>query len=389
MTFDSTTLVISAALVVLAILTTLINPFLRFRRKQEEGNMDQEDGLSLPPLSLILTPHDEAEKLERHLPSLLRQYYPSGYQVIVVAEQGYPDTDDTLKRIAHAHAQQPSHAKLYITHIPSSSRYMSRKKLAVTLGVKAAQTEWVVLTEAGCEPASDRWLLTMAAHCSDDVNLVVGYGNYNSSTSAFKRFERLHEASYLMRECRGTAYRTNSNNLMFRKSEFMAQDGYLGNLNLIRGEYDFIVNKYARRQSTALVTSPQAWVIDDEPTHHTWLHNHISYLEARKYLDRRFVHSLWGTLDQIALHINYLAEAAAIIWSSVTHNWLVMAAAGFAMLLTFVLRICIGRRILKDFGEDFAAVKVIPYEIMVVWFRLSYIIRHCLSDKLEFSTHKL
>lgn len=388
-TFDSTTLAISLALVVLAILTTLTNPFLRFRRKKDEDDMNQEDGRALPPLSLILTPHDEAAQLERHLPTLLHQYYPAGYQVIVVAEQGDHETEDTLKRIAHSYAQQPAHAKLYVTHIPDSSRYMSRKKLAVTLGVKAAEAEWVVLTEAYCEPASDRWLLTMAAHCADDKNLVVGYGNYTDTTSAFKRFERLHEAYYLMREAsRGTAFRTNSCNLMFRKSEFMDHDGYLGNLNLIRGEYDFIVNKYARRLSTALVTVPEAWVIDDEPSRRTWLNTHIFYLETRKYLDRRMRHAMLFNLDQTALHGNYLLQVAAIAYGGLTTNWTVLGAAAFAIFVTFICRALIGRRALRDFGEDISAVKVIPYEICIAWNHLSYLIKHRMADKLDFTTHK-
>ncbi len=387
--FDSTTLAISLALVVLAILTILINPFLRFRRKKDGDNMNQEDERPLPPLSVILTPHDEAEKLERHLPTLLHQYYPAGYQVIVVAEQGDHETEDTLKRIAHAYTQQPGHAQLYVTHIPDSSRYMSRKKLAVTLGVKAAEAEWVMLTEAYCEPASDRWLLTMAAHCDDDKNLVVGYGNYHDTTSAFKRFERLYEAHYLMREAsRGTAFRTNSCNLMFRKSEFMNHDGYLGNLNLIRGEYDFMVNKYARRQGTAVVTAPEAWVIDDEPSRRTWLNTHLFYLETRKYLDRRMRHALLSNLDQTALHGNYLLQVAAMVYGGLTTNWIVVGSAVFAMLLTMILRGLIGRRAMRDFGEDIPAFKVIPYEMCIVWNRLSYLIRHRMADKLDFTTHK-
>ncbi len=389
MTFDSTTLAISVALVVLAILTTLINPFLRFRLKKAEKERNQEDEQSLPPLSLILTPHDEADKLERHLPSFLRQYYPAGFQVIVVAEQGNHETDDVLKRIAHVHSENPGHASLYITYIPSSSRYMSRKKLAVTLGVKAAQTEWVMLTEACCEPASDQWLITMASHCTNDVNLVVGYGNYDSNTAPFKRFERLYEASYLMREyLKGTAFRTNSANLMFRKSEFMQHDGYLGNLNLIRGEYDFLVNKYARRQTTAVVTDPKAWVIEDKPMVNTWLNGHIFYCETRKYLDRRFVHALLPTIDQVALHLNYLAEATALAWAIVTSNWVVVGAASIAILITLFTRTLIGRRALRDFGEDFAAIKIIPYEVALVWYRMSYTIRHRLANKLDFTTHK-
>lgn len=39
-----------------------------------------------------------------------------------------------------------------------------------------------------------------------------------------------------------------------RKSAFMAQEGFRGSLNLIRGEYDYLVNKFATSDGTVLVT---------------------------------------------------------------------------------------------------------------------------------------
>ena len=134
-----------------------------------------------------------------------------------------------------------------MTYIPESSRYMSRKKLAMTLGVKAARTEWILLTEATTKPSSRQWLRTMTRACDQDARMVIGYGGYADEASSFKRFERLYMAYYLMREdSHGQAYRTLSHNLLLRKSDFMASDGFLGSLNLIRGEYDFKKNLEAK-----------------------------------------------------------------------------------------------------------------------------------------------
>jgi hypothetical protein len=66
----------------------------------------------------------------------------------------------------------------------------------------------------------------------------------------------------------------------------------------------------------------------------------------------------------------------------------VVGSAVFAMLLTMILRGLIGRRAMRDFGEDIPAFKVIPYEMCIVWNRLSYLIRHRMADKLDFTTHK-
>ena len=89
-------------------------------------------------------------------------------------------------------------------------------------------------------------------------------------------------AYYLMREdTKGIAYTTLSHNILLRKSLFMEQEGFRGNLELIRGEYDFLVNKYATETGTVLVTNHEAWMTDDEPSRKTWLNKHMQRLVKR------------------------------------------------------------------------------------------------------------
>lgn len=84
---------------------------------------------TLPPISIIITPHENARELEENLPLFLEQDYPSDFKVIVVAWKSDSDDEDVLKRYS-------SNPHLYTTYIPDSSRYMSRKKLAITLRLK-------------------------------------------------------------------------------------------------------------------------------------------------------------------------------------------------------------------------------------------------------------
>ena len=390
---DGITLLVSLALLVLGVLTSMLSPFFRFCKKVQPAHVVRDPADTtphpLPPLSIVLTPHDEADRLARHLPALLQQDYPSGYQVIVVVEQHDSKTRDLLKRIQAQHEQQPCYASLYITYIPDSSRYMSRKKLAVTLGVKAATTEWIVLTEACCQPASDQWLKHIGQHCGDN-RLVIGYNQYEEGTADFKRFSHAYTAHYLMREAqKGTAYRTNGTNMAFRKSDFMAGNGYLGNLNLIRGEYDFIVNKFATKGTTALVLDSEAYLIDDEPTPKAWTNRHIYYLETRKYLLRSRRHRLLFNLDQTALHLNYLLQLTAIAVATLTGNVWILAAAGVALLATLGLRLCFAHRALKAMGENVPLLKIVPFEASLIWHHLGYLVRHRMADKLNFTTHKL
>lgn len=388
--FDNFTIITSLALILLSILAPMLNPFFRFKKQQQYDDSNLEETVATPSISLILTPYDNADTLEKNLPSFLQQHYPSGYQVIIVIEQGDHDVESIISRTLNSIDLSEPKPEVYVTCIPKSSRYVSKKKLAITIGVKAAKYDWVLITESSCRPASPQWLSIMARHCSENNNLVVGYGKYDDGTSSFRRFERLHNSFYLMREyTKGTAYRMNSYNLLMCKSDFMDKGGFLGNLHLTRGEYDFLINKYAQKGNTALETDDRAWLIEDEPSDTKWLNRHLYYMESRRFLERSGRHRLLFNIDQTALHLTYLLLVAGILYASVDSNWILLGASVLALLVTVVFRIALCRRALKDFDERMFPVKALFYEISMIWRHIGYMIRYRLADKNDFTTHKL
>lgn len=399
---DDFTLIVSFVVIVIAAVSCFFSPFVRFRKSDgeaeamdgfyavaQDGDAGGENATKRPKITIILTPHDEADRLERNLSLLLQQKYPAGFQVVVVMEEGARDTEDLLKRMQLQLNEHPGDGSLYYSYIPASSRYLSRKKLAITVGVKAASTDWVLLTEASSYPSSDYWLATMAGNCNNNNRVVIGYGNYSDQTSSFKRFERLYGAYYLMREdsC-GKPYRTQSHNLMFRKSDFMENDGFLGNLNLIRGEYDFIVNKFATSGATALVTDNSAWMTDENPSRKAWLTEHIFYMETRRWLSGSWLHRFWFNSDQLLLHVSLLLIVFAAAFAVFTLNLTLLCAAAFAFVVSWTVRTILGYKALRSFSERMPLLFIYPYELSLVWHNLAYAIHHRFSDKLDFSTHK-
>jgi len=338
---------------------------------------------NFPPVSIVLTPHENASELEENLPAYLSLDYPPGFEVIVVAWKGDTETEDVLKRYA-------DNLCLYTTFIPQTSRYMSRKKLAITLGVKAAKNEWIMLTDIECRPQSDKWLQTMVRNCGEGTDLVMGYTCYDGDTPAYRRFERLHTELYLMRMAqRGTAYRTGGNNLMFRKSLFIEQDGYRGNLKFLRGEYDFIVNKYARRDNVAVETHPDGWTVEQVPTNKAWRNKHLFYIENRKHLHRSVSHRILYSLDQTLMHLNYLFIIVAAVFSVVTERWLLTGVACMSLIVTVILRTAIARKTLRMFGENIPAIMAVLYEIGIFWHRIGYMLKYMRADKNDFISHKI
>lgn len=382
MIIDDFTIIVSVVVLLIAIITPMINKFFR-KPVFDENNITEQDKANLPKMSTIIIAHGNAKELDDHLSLFLTQDYSPGYEVIVVTSKSDSDAEDVLK-------QYSNNPHLYTTFTPDSSRYMSRRKLAITLGVKAAKNEWIILTDAYCCPASDEWLATMAAKCTESTNLVLGYTRYDKEASPFSRFERLGNAYYLLREAQqGMAYCSLGKNIAFRKSEFMAQNGYQGNLKYIFGEYDFLVNKYAKDGCTNTVTNPEGWMIEDSPSAKRRRNSHIYYQETRKHLLRSFSHRLAFNADQFALHLCWLVIIAAFILGSLTQRWIIDITAGVALILTILLRTLIAKKAFVQFDENIPLWKVIFYETGLLWHNIAYKLWYAKTDKYDFICHKI
>ncbi len=390
---DTITLAASVSILLLNIIAAFLTPFFRFRKREDTvPEAADEPSPQLPALSVVLTPFDDIDGIRQHLPALLAQDYPSPFQIIIVLEQGDHDGEAVIAWIAQEHQREhpQSKASVYVTCIPRSSRYVSRKKLAITLGVKAAETEWVALTESYCRPASDQWLRLMARHCNGENHLVVGYGNYSDDAPGAWRFEKLYRSYYLMREiAKGTAYRDLAHNIAFRKDDFMRHDGFQGNLEQMRGEYDFMVNKYASMGNTHLVTDDGAWMIEEGATPKRHLTDQLFYLETRKHLERSLKHRMLYNLDQSALHLAFCVDLLGIAWGAISQNIILLATSVLALLFFSVTRMLLTKRALRSFGESIFVVSALLHELGLVWRSLRYLLRYRCADRLDFTTHKL
>lgn len=380
MIFDTVTIVICAVLVVLALLSSFLDTF--FRKVRAGGDGPSGPATPCRPVSVIVVADNNAEDLRANLDSLLSQDYEPGYEVIVVVDKDEDGTGDFLK----AYGKRPN---LYTTFVPDSSRYMSRRKLAITLGVKAAKNELILLTDATCRPVSDKWISVMASRLDEGTDIVMGYSNYIHEAGLFKVFYRFHcEYSNFREACNGAAYGMAGNNIMFRKDVFMAGNGFQGNLKYLRGEYVFLVNKYAGQGNAAVETSCEGRVEDRVPTRKEWHSVNLSYRETRRHLDRSFSHRLAFNLDMLSLYAGLVAGAGSAVYAVLTQMWLMLPFSAVALFLPVVVRLLNARRAMRLFGESVPLWKVFPFELRLVWHNLRYAISYRFTDKYEFTSHK-
>lgn len=379
MIISTTTIIAGAVVVLLAVLGSLINPFLRSLRFQKTETAENQ-----PPVSILITAHDNLAELERNLPMFLRQQYAADYQVIVVCQSTDGETQDFLKRTA---AENPH---LYYTYIPESSRYMSRKKLQITLGVKAAKHEWIILTEPNCRPSNDKWLQTMTRQCQDPNHLVLGYVALDEETKSVRRFDSIRKAYYVLRRAQQTyGYRSHMPNVAFRKSDFMKEQGYQGNLEYVRGEYDFLVNKYALCGDTATELDCDAWLIREAPSNKSWHNAHLYLQASRKSLERAGSMRTLLFFDHLMPHLSLIATLAVAAYSILMKNWILTGCAGFSFLLLFIVRMLIANKAIRHFDDGIAMFKLPFFEYGIIWRNLATKLRYWRADKNDFTSHKL
>ncbi len=394
---DTITIIISAAVIVMAIIGSFTNPFFRKIRFAEEDdetdddsnatenakNTGEEQSETVTPITVLITTHDNSIELKNNLSAVLSQDYPD-FQVVIVGEQCETETEDLLKRMS------AEHPNLYYTLIPEGSRYMSKKKLQITIGVKASKNEWIILIDPACKPDSDQWLKTMAANCSDETNVVMGVTRYTDETKDYYRFDQLRDACYFLRRAQvKEPYGTNMHNVCFRKSEFMKGNGFLGNLQYIRGEYHFLINKYADDFHTKLELSRKAWMTVDEPTQKAWRNCHLFYLSAQKELDGNMSMRLLRFFDHLVPHLSIVLSLAVIVFGILTMNYIDIGAGSLAILILFFVRMGIAKCRMNKFDDDISAIKLPFYEWSVICHNLINRIRYWKADKYNFTSHKL
>ncbi len=226
-------------------------------------NPPSKETIDPPPLSVIICARNEEENLRQNLPKILSQDYHR-FEVVLVNDYSEDETKWLLKELCTQHRQ------LKVVEIAEHVRLKHGKKFAVTLGIKAAQYEHLIFTDADCVPQSDQWLRYMANAFDGGEEIILGYSPYRSKPgflNALIRFETFHTAmSYLSYALKGNAYMGVGRNLGYTKSLFFRGKGFAAHMHIPSGDDDLFVNQNATPHNTAICIDPEAHVWSEPKT---------------------------------------------------------------------------------------------------------------------------
>jgi cellulose synthase/poly-beta-1,6-N-acetylglucosamine synthase-like glycosyltransferase len=191
---------------------------LAFYRKNARETSQQH------PVSVVICARDEAANLAKNLPGVLFQQYPSTHEVLVVNHNSQDDTRYLLEEF------KKTFKGLEIVNLEHEAKGIPGKKYPLSMGIREANYEILLLSDADCVPASEHWLYKMQDAYSPGIDVVLGYGAYQKKPGLLNkliRFETFHTAmQYLSFALAGLPYMGVGRNLSYKRQLFLANKGF-------------------------------------------------------------------------------------------------------------------------------------------------------------------
>ncbi len=324
--------------------------FLRLAVYKDKRTQPKE----FPPVSVIICARNEDSNLKKNLPKILAQDYPA-FEVIVVDDNS---EDGTTEYLFFLSQKEP---RLKRTSTKNSNRMMAGKKFPLTLGLKAAAHEIVVLTDADCYPASDQWLKEIVSGYGSGAEIVLGYGAYEKQEGALNRRIRYETVSsaihYLSFALARVPYMGVGRNLSYKKNLFFNTNGFFDHRHLPSGDDDLFINKVAKGSNTAIVIEPAAFTFSEpKDTWEDWREQKTRHLSTARYY--RFGHKFLLGLIPIS-HIIFWTSALAL--GALLFPW------WYVVVGVFILRLIIQRYVIAACMRKLQEPDLIAY---IEWYDL-------------------
>jgi glycosyltransferase involved in cell wall biosynthesis len=238
------------------------------------------------PVSVIICARDEAARLVTHLPGSLVQSYPSSHEVIVVNHNSQDDTRFLLDEF------KKTFKGLHIVNLEHEAIGIPGKKYPLSMGIKEALYEIVLLTDADCVPASEFWMQKMQDGYRNGIEVVLGYSPYKKSTGFLNkiiRFDTFHTAlQYLSYALAGLPYMGVGRNLSYKKDVFFRNKGFSAINHVAGGDDDLFINKVATKDNTAVVIDPDTFMLSEpKKTFSEWFRQKTRHYTTAKYYKPR------------------------------------------------------------------------------------------------------
>ncbi len=264
------------------------------------------------PVSVVVVVRDDASQLLQTLPYLLEQQY-SFFEIVVVNDRSRDE--NSLLAIQEYKDRYPNIKMVDLSTAVSTSR---GKKMAISMGIKCATYDHILLTSPNCKPASKLWLSQMAQNFQFQHKIVLGYSTFDKKKGPYSHFlhydNLIGAVQYFSHALLHTTYRGDLNNVAFVRPLFYQQKGFIAYNHLLYGEEDIFIHRASNKNNTTIeFSSDAATVRQHTPQYRYWRLHKVSLFFTRKYnsLKNRCLLSLYelsNLLFYVCLTLSILAS---------------------------------------------------------------------------------
>lgn len=307
----------------------------------------QPEPTQVDPISIVICAKNEEKRLRDLIPKLMEQDHPQ-FEIVVVDDSSWDDTITTLR------AYQVRYSNLHVIHLDEDIQRMRGKKFALTVGIKGAKYDNVLLTDADCWPTSDSWARRMCAPFNDpSTSVVLGFSPYRKLDGFLNRVIRFDAAQigvqYLSFALRGIPYMGVGRNLAYRKSLFFENSGFKSHLSIASGDDDLFISEVASRKNTTIVAHPEAQMISEpKESWSSWFKQKRRHFTTAPYY-KGYVKALLGLWP-----LSFVLFWTSVLLLAVLHNTLLIA--GSLLLVRYIIHLATFRSSFKKTGQTDLAI---------------------------------
>ena len=313
------------------------------------------------PVSVIICARDEAANLAKNLPGSLVQAYSTTHEIIVVNDNSFDDSKYLLEEF------ERDFKHLKIVELKQEAKMIPGKKFPLSIGIKTAKYEIVLLTDADCVPSSELWIEKIQESYDDSTEIVLGYGAYHKKKGLLNRlirWETFHTAlQFLSYALAGKPYMGVGRNLSYKKVIFFRHKGFSSFNHISSGDDDLFINIAATKNNTKINISPEAFTLSDSPSNwNQWIKQKRRHYSTAKYYKplHKFLLGLYS--------LSHFLFFPILITAIVFYNWQLSLLVFF---IRFIIQIIILYPSMKKLNEK----DLFPFFILLdLWMFFYYFI---------------
>ena len=331
-----------------------------FYKKKRQRKEDS----ALEPVSVVICARDAYEHLSELIPALLHQDYPD-YEIVVVNDCSDDETEEYLKDL------ERKEAKVKPVQLKQHLNFFNGKKFPLSMGIKSAKNDLLILTDCNCMPVNDQWLRSVVDCYEEGTEVVIGYSPFvhkKNSLNRIMRFDALQNALlYLSSALKGHPYMGIGKNLSYRKALFYRNNGFISHYTTSAGDDDLFVNQVARKENTeVLIDAENAILATPTRSLRIWMRQKSSrYSTIPKYNARARLSLSLFYLSQFLFYASFVAllclkPAFALSFGSAFYIPILV----FFFMLRFATQLIIYHKSSKRLGEKGLLPGLLVYDFL-------------------------